>query len=151
MPNRRSIGLIGTLGRVVLGVVFLAIPVVAGTKGGLQWYEAALGLLVAPAALLGWQLIRARWSSRPMNATGPAGFAVNFVIGAVFFMFDPTRDAAFVFYGASLLIAALRGYAGCEVLAISNWVLGRDDQVGCVVFSPIDAMEERMLGAADSR
>ena len=34
--------------------------------------------------------------------------------------------------------------AGCEVLAISNWLLRRDDQVGCVVFSPIDAAEARL-------
>lgn len=50
-------------------------------------------------------------------------------------------DAALVFYGTSMLLAALRGYAGCEVLAVSNRLLGRDDQVGCVVFSPIDHLE----------
>ena len=36
---------------------------------------------------------------------------------------------------------AARGYAGCESLAITNWILRRDDQVGCVVFSPLDAVE----------
>lgn len=34
-----------------------------------------------------------------------------------------TSDAALLFYGASMLLAALRGYAGCEVLAVSNWLL----------------------------
>jgi hypothetical protein len=29
-----------------------------------------------------------------------------------------------------MLLAAARGYAGCEVLAVSNWLLHRDDQVG---------------------
>jgi len=42
-----------------------------------------------------------------------------------------------------MVLAALRGYTGCEVLAISNWLLRRDDQVGCVVFWPIDILEER--------
>jgi hypothetical protein len=42
-----------------------------------------------------------------------------------------------------MLLAALRGYAGCEVLAISNWLLRRDDQVGCLVLSPIDELERR--------
>ena len=37
--------------------------------------------------------------------------------------------------------AALRGYAGCEVLAMSNWLLGRDDQVGCALFWPLDQLE----------
>ncbi len=49
-----------------------------------------------------------------------------------------------MFYGASMLLAAARGYAGCEVLAISNWLLRRDDQVGCVVFWPIDQLEHHL-------
>jgi hypothetical protein len=56
-----------------------------------------------------------------------------------------TSDAALVFYGASMLLAAMRGYGGCEVLAVSNWLLHRDDQVGCMVLSPIDHLE-RGLG-----
>ncbi|MGH7862504.1 MAG: hypothetical protein ACREOS_09730, partial [Candidatus Dormibacteraceae bacterium] len=53
-----------------------------------------------------------------------------------------TSGAALVFYGASMLLAAARGYSGCEVLAVSNWVLRRDDQVGCMVLSPIDRLEQ---------
>jgi len=34
---------------------------------------------------------------------------------------------------------ALRGYAGCEVLAVSNWLLRRDDQVGVVHRGCVDA------------
>ena len=109
-----------------------------------------LGLVAAPAALLGWQLVWLRWTSERLDATGPAGFALNFAIGAPFFMAEPTRDAALVFYGGSLLLAAVRGYAGCEILAISNWILRRDDQVGCVVFSPIDAVEKRVTGVPAS-
>jgi hypothetical protein len=41
----------------------------------------------------------------------------------------------------TMLVAAGRGYAGCEVLAISNWVLDRDDQVDCLLFEPIDRSE----------
>jgi hypothetical protein len=51
-------------------------------------------------------------------------------------------DAVLIFYGASMLIAAIRGYAGCEALAISNWMLQRDDQLGCLFFSPIDFAEK---------
>ena len=65
-------------------------------------------------------------------------------MGAVLFIIPFTREAALIFYGASLLLAAARGYAGCEILAITNWVLRRDDQVGCVVFSPIDEVEARV-------
>ena len=41
--------------------------------------------------------------------------------------------------------AAIRGYAGCEALAISNWLLKRDDQLGCLFFSPIDYAERKAL------
>ncbi|MFL6272831.1 MAG: hypothetical protein ACJ75A_22355 [Actinomycetes bacterium] len=40
-------------------------------------------------------------------------------------------------------LAAARGYAGCEVLAVSNWLLRRDDQIGCAVFWPIERLERQ--------
>ncbi len=48
-----------------------------------------------------------------------------------------------------MLLAAVRGYAGCEVLAVSNWLLGRDDQLGRLVLSPIDRLdsERRRAGS----
>jgi hypothetical protein len=52
-----------------------------------------------------------------------------------------TGDAALIFYGASMLLPAARGYAECEVLAVSNWLLRRCDQVGCVLFAPVDQLE----------
>ncbi len=146
----RAIGPIGTIGRLLLGAVFLAGAVFAGTNGGLQWNELALGIVAAPVVLLGWQFVRLRWTTEQLDATGPIGFAVNFAIGIPLFMIDPLRDAALVFYGGSLLLAGVRGYAGCEVLAISNWILRREDQVGCVVFSPIDHIEQQMTAAAAS-
>jgi len=42
-----------------------------------------------------------------------------------------------------MLLAALRGIGGCEVLAVPNWLLGRDDQIGCALFWPIDRLECR--------
>jgi hypothetical protein len=43
-----------------------------------------------------------------------------------------------------MLLAAQRGYSRCEVTAISNWILGRDDQVGCLGLSPVDELERRL-------
>ncbi len=62
---------------------------------------------------------------------------------------DPyTARGAELFYGATLLAAAWRGQPGCESTVISNWILGRDDQVGCPVFSPIDQLENRRTAAS---
>ena len=43
-----------------------------------------------------------------------------------------------------MLVAAVRRSGGCELTAISNAVLDRDDQVGCVLFAPIDLTEARL-------
>jgi hypothetical protein len=51
-----------------------------------------------------------------------------------------TRDPTLVFLGASMLLAASSGYAGCECVAISSWLLCRIDQVECVLFWPIDEL-----------
>ncbi|MGH2872133.1 MAG: hypothetical protein ACRDL5_06685, partial [Solirubrobacteraceae bacterium] len=46
-----------------------------------------------------------------------------------------------VWLGASMLLAAARGYGGCEVLAASNLIGGRRDEIGCILYTPIDRFE----------
>ena len=151
--QKRRIGLVGTLARIAVGFAFLylALTEFGNPKWDLEWYSAPLGLLVFPAALLLFQAVRLRFTSDRLNATGALGFGLNLAAGAVLFSFDYTREAALLFYGTSMLLAAARGYAGCEVLAITNWILRRDDQVGCVVFSPLDEIESRTTGNAVAR
>jgi hypothetical protein len=117
----------------------------------------ALGLLGFPALLLGWQWLRARRTPTRLQATGPVANVLNVVLFLALYLtpayapvLSVTSDAALLFYGASMLLAALRGYAGCEVLAVSNWLLGRDDQVGCLLFWPIDHAERRRARAGMS-
>jgi hypothetical protein len=77
-----------------------------------------------------------------LRATGPVAHALNVAVFVVLYLLEPTSDAALLFYGVSMWLAAARGYAGCEVLAVSNWLLRRDDQIGCAVFWPIDQLEQ---------
>jgi len=119
---------------------------------GFSPLSVALGLAALPAVLLAWQWLRGRRTPTRFEATGPLATALNMLILFALLLtplyarpLSFTSNAALVFYGASLLLAAMRGYAGCEVLAISNWLLRRDDQVGCMVLSPIDHLE-RGLG-----
>lgn len=51
------------------------------------------------------------------------------------------RVAIFVFIGASMLLAAARGYDGCELLAVPNLVLRRRNAIWCPIYTPIDAAE----------
>jgi hypothetical protein len=149
--RRRAIGLFGTLARLVVGGWMLTGVAAAFSLD--EWYEPVLGLIVFPVIVMLGQWLRLRYTSTPLRATGPVGHLVNVAIFLVLYLtpqyFPPlafTSDAAVYFYGASMLLAAVRGYAGCEVLAVSNWLLRRDDQVGCVVFLPVDAVEARLSG-----
>jgi hypothetical protein len=161
--RRRQIGGIGTAARVVLGLAFLLLGVTGGRVSvmhgqvgiAFEPISVAVGLVGFTAVVLAWQWLRARVAPTRLEATGPGSTALNILILAALLLtpwYAPplsfTSVAALVFYGASMLLAALRGYSGCEVTAISNWILGRDDQVGCLVLSPVDDLERRVRGSS---
>lgn len=54
--------------------------------------------------------------------------------------------AIWLFFGISMIVAALRGDAGCEVLAFANATSGHRDSTGCVAFAPIDLVDNRLAG-----
>ncbi len=146
--RQRKIGNIGTGARVGLALVFLGGVIHGEWSAGLRPASWALGLLGFPAVLLAWQWVRSRLNPARFQATGPLGLTLNAAVFLALWLtpfYAPalafTSDAALIFYGISMLLAAARGYAGCEVLAISNWLLRREDQVGCVVFAPIDHLD----------
>lgn len=51
------------------------------------------------------------------------------------------------FVGISLLLAAVRADAGCEVMSIPGLVFGRRTHLICILFSPIDWVEEKIFAA----
>jgi hypothetical protein len=154
--HQRQTGPIGTGLRAILGIALLfglGIPGGVTMIHGRYQYEfdvpsVILGAVVFPAAVLGWHWWYVRRHQAALRATGPVATTINMLVLLALFLvpwyaprFYYIATAAAVFYGVSMLLAAVRGRAGCEVTAISNWVLGRDDQVGCPVFTPIDSME----------
>ncbi|MDH3458752.1 MAG: hypothetical protein OER90_18070 [Gemmatimonadota bacterium] len=56
------------------------------------------------------------------------------------------RVAAVAYIGVSLLLQAVRGDGGCEVLAIPAVALGRRTHLMCLLFSPIDWVEKHLTG-----
>ena len=147
--HRRNLGIVGTIARLGVGVWMLGSVVTAHLAGPFNALAWLTGLIAFPALTIGWQSWRARHNPAPLRAIGPVEHLVNI---AVFFVlwaapwYAPAvgflSDAALLFYGSSMLVAAWRGYRGCEVLAISNWLLHRDDQIGCLLFGPLDHVEE---------
>jgi hypothetical protein len=144
--DARRIGPIGTVARVLLGLALLTLAYLnkpAGLLGGLQLHDLLLGLVGLPAASVAVGLLARRYHSRPLRFSGAGGTAVNLGALVVLFANHYTAGAAALFYGATLLLAAWRGQAGCEFTLLSNVLLGRDDEIGCPAFTPIDALEAR--------
>ena len=148
--RRRDIGPLGTGARVIVGLGILGSVVHGHVTGELRPAPWLLGLVGFPALVLGGQWWPSRRAPGALRARGPAAQLLNIGVFVALYLtpdYAPalsiTSDAALLFYGASMLLAAARGYSGCEVLAVSNWLLGRDDQVGCLLFAPIDYLEGR--------
>jgi hypothetical protein len=152
----REIGPIGTAARVVAALVLLYIA--SGAEGLFGWFiepeDAVIGLVALPLVTIGLGLVARRYADGPVRFAGSLGVAVNLAVIVALIANDFTGAGATIFYGTTLLIAAWRGQAGCEGTVISNWVLGRDDQIGCPTFTPIDEVEARLrrrAATADAR
>ncbi len=137
----RSIGSLGTATRILVGLLLLSIGIIYAASGRSFWWQLALGLAGFPAALMLVQLARLTLTKARLHETGSLATWINCAALVVLLVAWPTRNATLIFLGASMLAAALRGYSGCETLAVSNWLLRRDDQVGCLLLSPIDRLE----------
>ena len=135
----RQIGKWGTASRVVLGSLFIYLTL----RHGVSWADAIIGLVAFPAAVSLVLALRGR-DAPPLRFGGPGGYALNILIFAV--AFGLAHVPTLLFAGAAQLLAAARGYAGCELFAVSNWLRRRDDQIACPVHSPIDAWEARANG-----
>jgi hypothetical protein len=139
----RAIGPLGATARIVVAGLLLGSVTWGHLTRGFHPSSWVLGLVGFPVLLLAGQWLRARRTPAPLLATGPVGHALNLAVFLALYLLEATSDAALLFYGASMLLAALLGYGGCEVLAVSNWLLDRDDQIGCAVFWPIDHWERQ--------
>ena len=138
-PMSHAIGPAGIVARVAVGMTLVALALFWHTP---HWHDFVLGLVVLPGVAIGLLAWRARHHPMTLNATGPAGHVANTIAFAPLFILPATAGGAMLFYGSSMLVAAARRSGGCEVTVISNTALGRDDQVGCIFFAPIDLTED---------
>ncbi|MGH2560844.1 MAG: hypothetical protein ACRDJH_17405 [Thermomicrobiales bacterium] len=135
----RAIGPVGTYARVAVGFAAIALAFV----DGLEWWAIPLGLVGMPLIVTIGHAWLAREYPAGMRELGMAGGWASFWIFLPLLIIPYTSDAAWLWMGGSMLLAAARGYAGCEILAVSNWLLRRDDAIGCLLFTPIDQAEAR--------
>jgi hypothetical protein len=140
----RRIGPIGTTTRLVVAAALAYLALFDGTRWGLEWYEAAVGLAIVPAAALIFGFGARRYAIGPVRFTGVAGTTANCLLIVALVVNPNTAGGAALFYATTIVVAALRAQPGCEFTVLPNSILGRDDQVGCPIFSPIDEAEARL-------
>ena len=139
--HMRRIGTVGTASRVIVGIGLLYLALADGRSWGLTLRETVLGLVGFPAVMVALGLAARRFAGRPVQFMGPLGLAVNTGVIVALFVTDYTADAAALFYGITMFVAAWRAQPGCEATVLSNWILRRDDQIGCPTFAPIDELD----------
>ena len=109
----RQIRFWGSAARLVVGAAAL----ISAAVIGVERLDLLLGLVALPVVEVAVAAARGMHAS-PLRLYGNAGHCINWGVGIVAFSFVPV--AALLFYGVSILLAFVRGYAGCEILAISN-------------------------------
>ena len=102
-------------------------------------FELLAGFVLLPVIEIAVLLAIRPSGTEPFHLYGAVGYAANF--GTAWLLLALWTTPALLFYGVSILLAVVKGYAGCEILALSNFLRRRDDQIACAVFSPIDALE----------
>lgn len=78
----------------------------------------AAGLVGYPAAELALVRLFRGPGAPPLKLYGTEGYALNYGVALALWLVWPVP--ALLFFGDSLLLAGVRGYAGCEILALSN-------------------------------
>jgi hypothetical protein len=141
--RQRVIGRIGTVARAVGGLVCVVLALTIGHADGL---DVLLGVLALPVSATLLLALRGR-DARPLRL-GMAGHLVTVALVLALSLVFP-MGTVLLFYGSTMLLAAVTGNGACEVTAVSNWLRGRDDQIGCPLFAPFDALDGRSACAAD--
>ena len=58
--------------------------------------------------------------------------------------------AAVTFLGISLVLAGVRAVPGCELMAIPGALFGKDTELACLIFSPLDSLERKLRTKHDA-
>jgi hypothetical protein len=136
-PAVRHLGVVGTIGRVVGGTWLL----IHAFQVGVGPVDALLGLVVFNAVVVAALALRGR-SAPPLRFTGAVSHIINFAFWIT--MLNVVVAPSHLFGGSASLLAAARGYGGCEMFAVSNWLRRRDDQFGCAFYLPFDLVDQHL-------
>lgn len=148
-------GTLGRAGTIARGAIGIGMLVIAVTTQHLSWWDVGAAALVLPAltvttaAAVNRLISRTSIARKARTPWSPAQIAAAVVIivvvlsvGIALTYISPIDGGAlYAFFGLSMVIAAVKGFDGCEILALPNLLFGRNDAIWCPLYSAIDATE----------
>jgi hypothetical protein len=132
------------------GALYLA-GTLEGGRWDVDWFDPLVGFVALPGLMVALGLIARRHARGPIHLNGILGHEVDGAVIAALVVIPHTAGGAALFYGATMLVAAWRGKRGCESTVISDLILRRDDQIGCLFFLPADEAEARWTASIRSK
>ena len=114
----------------------------ASWQSNLKIAAAIVGLIVLYTAM---HLMIAKYVPRLNRWLG----AILAVIPAALLFFIEGgigQMGALSYVGGSLFIDSLNGDCGCEVMAVPGMVCGERTHLACILFSPLDWVEQKLFG-----
>lgn len=146
--------IVGRLLRLALGLYLLytVLPFWLGGGRSLRVGAAAMLAVLTLVYLAIGLALRRRPQTRHSLLTSAAMFVPLVALYALGFGGGPLLGAgegqlaALSYLGLSLLVVAVTGERGCEVLALPQLALGRRVQLPCLVFHFSDRLEDRLWG-----
>jgi len=156
--HRRAIGPVASAARVAGGLAAIVLSIIVS---GVTWWDVGVALVALPVtAIIAAAAVTASYRRYATGRAHPlvaeswirSALVLALVVGVeIALSFATPLDGAvaiWIFIGLSVLVAAVRGDAGCEAVAIPNALAGRSDPTGCVVYAAIDAAEARRARAS---
>lgn len=147
-----SARLIGRVLRLVVGVLLIVSVAPIWLGGSRQFDLRTLGVVAALTVL--YVLVHFavskyspgihRWLGAILAVAPAILVYILGMSGGLIFGAGEGQLAVLTFIGVSLLIAGARGDLGCEVMSIPGLVLGEQTHLACVIFSPIDWLEDKV-------
>lgn len=151
-------GTIGRTLRLVFGICVMVVALPVYFEAGWSYNLRSLGIVAALVAfytLLHFTISRFvpslnRWFGAVLAVTPVFLVWLFGQGGGPLFGQGEGGTGAITYIGVSLLIDALRADAGCEVMALPGLIFGNRTHLACIVFCPLDALENRSADGAHS-
>jgi len=151
--NYAEARIVGRILRVLFGVL-LAVGFTIANPDTLFGQTTALGISIAGVVIF-YILYTILMGNRVLTKVNPWVGALIMdwpllvvwiiVLGHLPGIPPPLILAVFLYFGISLIISGIVKYGGCEVVTIPGLILRKRYNVACIMFSPLDWLEDRLV------